>query len=565
MDNGQVLLNGDLTAFRRKRAHELAEQGYSASRITEMLAGDGVINVETGKPYTLSTIRRDLDMPAGDGAMAQVNVAEMIGRNEREKFYRQYMPQFTLDAHRTDYAWWDLFRNCKQPGFELSGLFAKPLSEIPAYYVWGTEPTFTLVNQQVSSDGETLTERQRLYTNREIKSWVRKHKTQLLNMLVEEYNLGDQFVFINLDQSLSIPSPDTVRVIRDLRDPETIVEAVIITKLDGVKVEEHITPMLRQRIFYFPGQEPLTETMDNILGFIPLIIFSNDKRGNELYGRPIFEALVNSLAFQHYTELLMKALEGYRVMGNPIPTFEEVENVNATIEANKPPTPTTYEDGYGTTVTRPEIAFDAQGAIVTSGKFNLKTPPVGFSDDMRRVLKALFLLICDHTRIPEYMFGGAVEASKASVETQTPPFVSYVNGRRMQLDGTQGKRDGMLDLIQMMLRVKRLTDPGIFVGDIESDYEDVTREDDQIRLQKLIYAHGNQMFDRVKTLTALRISQDPENDVKDAEKEADADAEKEMERQQEQDEFQSALNDAARREMNPESQVERPEGGDAAA
>lgn len=555
MDNGQ-----DLTTFRRNRVKALASEGFPPTRIAELIAGEGLLNQETGKPYSLSTIQRDMATPHQNTAL--VNVAEMIGRNEREKFYRLYTTQHTVDPHRTDYMWWDMFRNCIQPGFELAGLFAKPVAEIPAYYVWGNEPLFTLLIDELDEENDVLVdERMRLHTNREIKRWVNQYKTQLLNMLVENYSLGDQFVFMNLDGSISIPSPDTVRVVRNLVNPEEIVEAIVTTKYEGVTVEDHFTATQRVRMIRLPGaKEVVIEEMDNILGVIPLVVFSNDKRGNELYGRPIYEALVKSLAFQHYTELLVKALEGYRVMGNPIPTFSKVENVAATIEANKPPTPSTYDDGSGVTVTRDEIAFDANGAIVTSGDFDLKTPPVGFSDDMRKVLKAIFLLICDHTRIPEYMFGGAVEASKASVETQTPPFVSYVNGKRMQLDGTPGRMDGMLDLIWMMLMVKRLTDPRIHVGAVQSLYQDVTKEEDNVRFQKIIYAMGNSLVPPVEALTALHISQDPQRSVEEAEKETKR---RMTELAEPQDDFESSLNAAAHKETDPE--VTRPEGGDEAA
>lgn len=560
------LENVALTEMRRSRALELAESGYSASRISELLAGEGLVNPETNSAFSLSTIRRDLDFRA-----ERVNIAEMIGRNERSDYYkfRQYHSLYTVDPHRTDYEWWDRFRNGRQPGFELSGLLARPISEIISFYAFGNKPQYSLAINDDSK--EQISDSTRLYTNQVIARWVAENVSVLLNMLVDLYCLGDQFVFMNLDGSLSIPSPDTVRVIRDLSDPQRILEVVVTIKFETSLIEEHFTAERRWKVYRLAGQEPVVEQFDNILGMIPMVIFSCNKTGNELFGRPLFEALVGGDRttagglLQWKNELLLKTLEGMRIMGNPIPTFSKVTNVQQTVDANAPATPSTYEDGYGATVSRREIAFDDRGGIVTSGEFGLVTPPVGFSKDMETVDRRLDLLMYSHTHIPEFLWGGAVEASKASTEVQTPPFVVYIGGKRVQLDSTRTKMDGMLALVYLMLVVKRLTDPKVHVGDVQSRYQSITVEEDQIKLQKAIFAsnEANPLIDDVETLTLLDISNDPVKSVQKAKEEQKQKLKEQQElmAQQQEDDFRTALNDAAHKEVDPSKQVQSPAGG----
>ena len=577
------LENVALDRLRRERVTELAESGYRASRIVELLGDEGIVNPETNKPYSLSTIRKDLDYST---EIKRINVAEMIGRNDWSDRYRfnQYQPLFTIDSHRSDYSWWDLLRAGRQPGFELSGLLARPIAETVAFYSLGTKPQYALTVNQ--NDPEFITDSTRLYTNQEIQRWLAGNLSQIQDMLIDLYCLGDQFVFMNLDGSLSIPSPDTVRIIRDLRDPERIVEVVITTKFDATTIEEHFTDTQRIKLYRLPGSlNPEVEIFDNLFGFIPMVHFACNKTGNELYGRPLFEAMVGGDhttaggLFQWKNELLVKTLEGMRVMGNPIPAFTKVANVQATIDANAPTTATTYEDGYGATVTRREIVFDSNGGVVTSGEFNLVTPQVGFSGDMEKVDRRLDLLMYSHTHIPEFLWGGAVEASKASTEVQTPPFVVYIGGRRIQLDGSSAKRNGMLALIYLYLAVKRLTDPKIHVGEVTSRYQSITVEQDQIKLQKAIFAsnEANPLIDDVETLILLDISDDPVRSVQKAKEEQKKKVEEQQEllAQQQADDFKTALNDAAHKEMDvrktgadanteaekPQDEVQSPAGG----
>lgn len=536
--------HGTVTAIRKERVAALSREGFRPVQISEMISGEGILNPQTAKPYSISTIVSD--------------VSEMIGRNDRQPSFQLYKSLFTIDPKRTDYEWWDKFRSASQPGFEFSSLFARTVTETISFYVLGDEPLYTLaVNDLGGEDDIVIDDSTRDHTNRVIKKWVMTNLAQILAMLTETYALGDQFVFVNFDGTLTIPSPDTVKLVRSALNPEEIVEAVIYTRFEGLIIEEHFTAEKRTRIVR-KGTESLTFEYDNLFGQIPMVHFANDRRSNELFGRVIYEALL--YLFQAYNELLVKAIEGYRVMGNPIPTFSEVDNIDATIEANKPATPTTFEDGYGATESRTEMNFDTQAAVVTSGKFSLVTPPVGFSEDMRKVLKALFLLICDHTRIPEYMFGGAVEASKASTETQMPPFVSYITGKRIQFDGMPGK-GGMHDLIKLVLKAKRLSDPGVYVGDIRSQYQDISHEDEQVRFQKLIYSLGNTLQPPVEVLTGLGTSKDPEKSIKLAESEA----KRRMVELAPPDDFDTALNAAANKDMDPEENVQRPEGGSSAA
>lgn len=222
--------------------------------------------------------------------------------------------------------------------------------------------------------------------------------------------------------------------------------------------------------------------------------FANDRSGNEIFGRPVYEALFR--IFGRYDDLAEKGLDGAELLGNPIPAFEGVEDIDETIAANADPGETVL-DSNG--VEQPVINWGRMEAIFVGkgGKFDYKSPRQNFTADVREMLKLLFLLVLEFTRIPEAVWGGELTSSRSTAVEQMKNFFNHIRARRIALEGTGSDADlgaeargGLLELIDVWLRTLSLTDRKIKVGDVTMFWEPLTEVPYDIRLKTTQWAHG---------------------------------------------------------------------------
>jgi hypothetical protein len=118
------------------------------------------------------------------------------------------------------------------------------------------------------------------------------------------------------------------------------------------------------------------------------------------------------------------------------------------------------------------------------------SPQVGFTKDSLDVLRQYFLLLLNHTRIPEFVWGGALDSSKSSAETQLPPFLQYIKFRRLEMQGEGADpalgidaRGGLLELIDIWLRTYKLLNPTIVVGPVRINWPAIDLEDNLLKYQ----------------------------------------------------------------------------------
>lgn len=423
----------------------------------------------------------------------------------------------TLDRTRTDYKFWDNLRRGKARGYELGGLFAQPVTEIIASWVIGEGFTAALNTEEENERVD--------YTNDVLSRFLRGEMARL-NLLYEDgMALGDQYVIVNADNSLSIPSPEQVDQVED--DLGNKIGFKVTTKLEKATLIDEYRLDGRTLTIKRAGQSDEVQQYTNLIGRLPVIHFANDKGNNETNGRPIYERLLR--LFRRYDDLLEKGLDGVELMGNPIPVFEGLENIDETIEANATQETETYFDAEGNVESRPVIRFDRLAALFVGkgGSFDFKSPATGFTEDMKNVLKLLFLLMLDSTRIPEFVWGGAVASSKASAEAQMPPFVMFIEGRRAKLEGIgaddvlgREAQGGMLELIDVWLRTRRLTDPQIVVAPVSITWPELIAEDETVKLARLDFAKRNNLITDETALTQLDLVDDPAAEVEAAQEEA---------------------------------------------
>jgi hypothetical protein len=340
-------------------------------------------------------------------------VREIIGRVSRT--VQIWRGTVSIDRTQTDFFFWDRFRRGMLDGGRLAGLFAKPASEIKADWVIGDGFQVALATEEQS---EAVS-----YTNSVIKRFVGRVKSTFLTMTTDYYALGNQYVIVNPDGSLSIPSPETVTMEYDVLDYRQPVKATVKTKYEKFTVSDEYrldgrtisieTPdaLFREQLLRDGWQATskasiVEQGYDNLIGRLPVVHFANDRSANETSGRPMYEPLLS--LFQRYDAALEKALDAAEIMANPIPVFEGMEDVQETIAQNSDTTNEQYQNSNGGYVDRVRIAFDRFATIIIGkgGRFTFASPTKGYTDDVKSMLKLLFLLVLENLRIPEVVWGG---------------------------------------------------------------------------------------------------------------------------------------------------------------
>lgn len=481
---------------RRKMISEIADPSDSAAKVLYELTARGVLNPTSGKAYNIATIRKDL-VELRNPAV----ISEIIGRYTYVKPIWGARVLINVDKIQPDYIFWDNLRRGKAKGYEFGSLFCQPIIQAIISYVFGTGISASLA-QTGSEDVE--------YTNQRLQALMVRMQGFFQDVFTDCFALGDQYVIVNPDTSFSVPSPETVTVEYAPSDYRIPIRYVIRTKLERALVTDIYTA--EKRIidihYYDRKQKPEHHEYDNLIGRIPIIHLTNDKSTNEIYGRPIYEPLLR--LFSRYDDLIVKLMEGTELVGNPIPTFSGLDNIQETIDANS--STEEYIGIDGTTQTRTVINFDKLPAlwIGKGGDFKFSAPEREFTSDGLAMLRQLFVLMLNFSRIPEFVWGGAVSSSKASVEAQLPPFIQYIQSRRLQLEGDgsdellrQDARGGLLEILDVWLKMYRLINPNIVVGSVFIEWPEVSLADESLKLKWVQWAKGMNL---ITDETALNIS-----------------------------------------------------------
>jgi len=333
-------------------------------------------------------------------------IREIVGRVANTNIW-QVRSTSTVDNTIPDYGYWDRLRRGMVPGAKLSGLFLKPAAEIKTDWIMGDGYTVELATDAEAAKNDNI-----VYTNKLISSFTSRIKATMMTTINDLKSGGDQYVVINADGSMSVPSPDTVKYEYADLDYRQPMRATITTKttkftasdeyrLDGrtltidVPNDKNLQAELMADGYESVGNNKYQKTFENLIGRLPVVHFPNDRSANETHGRPMYEALLHLLG--RYDSELEKALDAAEIMSNPIPVFN-LEDPEASEDANANPDPETWTDTNGASRTRTQIEFDRFATILLQKdeKFDLVSPQTGYTNDIKAMLKLLFLLILEH-------------------------------------------------------------------------------------------------------------------------------------------------------------------------
>lgn len=448
----------------------------------------------------------------------------MIGRGQFPNAIPQRLNQVNVDYTKVDYYFYDRLRRGKQVGYQLGGLFVQPIAEIITAWVLGSG-----LEIEVKSDTPRA-EDDKHPVEMAVNDMLKKERATLFQWIYDSLTLGDSYLVVNPDASLTPVMPSQVKLTTDAIEWRKVIETEIMTTTDKATITDRYSPTERTITInrsvpvspYGLPPSPVnpsaeTTTYTNLIGLNPVIHLPNDREANELTGHPIIEALLKLMA--EYDDVVQKSLNGVKVMGNPMPTIEGSEDADGDL-ARLSTSDETFRDADGTEQTRPIVDFTQLSMVVVGkgGSFKFASPGQ-FTQDAGRMLEYLFLLMLQHTKIPEWVWGGAVASSKASVDAQTPAFYSMIEGRRAKLENT------LLELITTWVAMQALTDPSLTLADDETvclEWPELTSEDEKFNFEKANAAHDKGLITDVTFVKLADLVENAEMEVEQAKQQGQA-------------------------------------------
>lgn len=458
-------------------------------------------------------------------------VREMVGRHA--PYGRRVQPASrslhnSMDATRPDYAFYDRLRRGQAGGYSLGGLFAARIERIVADWVLGGGVEVTLREDEDAP----IAEDRLAYTNGALAEFVAglldagqdddegdpdrdaPSGALLLNVLRDALGLGDQWIVVNADGSLSIPPPDTVEPEPDPLDYRRVLRLTITTRLDQHTIVDEYRADGRT-LMVKRGMEIVEQTeFANPIGRIQAVHVAHGRGANELYGHSIHETPLR--LYDLYDDVLHKQIDGAKLFGSPIPAFVGLKDLRQAINVNEPVGTETYIDADGNEVARQQLTLDENAVLLVGegGDVKFLAPPVGFTGDTKETLKLLFLLLLDHTGIPEFIWGNEVSSGRSSSETQMDWFVRSIEGMQRDNGGW------IVRLCKIWLQMRALVDPRIVVGPLRIQWPAILPEDMAMKLKRLELAVARDLLTDETLLSLLELVENATAEVEDAAAEA---------------------------------------------
>jgi len=436
------------------------------------------------------------------------SISEQIGRYSVSVYQpSRYMALKTVDDTIPDYQYWDEFRNGRKAGYRLSSLLARRIEHIFAGWTLGRGVTISLA-EAGNPDSETDP---RNYTDELLVDFLNRNHSLLLNTEQDKLGLGDQYIIVNMDGSLSIPSPDTVTVERDPLDYRTVTAYVVTTKLDEYEITDRYTLDGRTVTIKKGVQVVSVQQYQNLIGRIPVIHLANEMSGNEVYGRSIHFRL---LAFyDKYDDVIYKQIDGARLLGNPMLVFTGLKNVTGVQNANQPATTSTYYDTDGNLVDEQQLNVNVNSVFLLGedGDAKMVAPPTGFTADTQQALKTLFMLgMYEACGIPEFIWGNELSGAHATTDVQMTQWVRDIEARQKQDDVW------LLELCEIWLLTVAVTDPQVVVDKLQAEWPKLLDEDKKTQLEYINAAYDRGLLPGEEWLALSELTDDPVSTYKKA-------------------------------------------------
>jgi hypothetical protein len=397
----------------------------------------------------------------------------------------------TFDWTRVDYAFYDKLWRGQAEGLEKSGLLVKPMVSKVTAWVIGRMP-------QISIDEDDDLER-------EINEFLAGAHTRILHAVLEAGKLGDCFLVLNGDGTLTLMPPDVVFPIVDAADYSKRIGWRVVAvhqhpeSFSTMRIVDEYTAERRVRILSRDGSEIAREEYPNPLGRVPVIHIAVQRGANDLFGHPYAEPL---LPLMHdYGQILDAGLDGNYKQGRPVFAIEfgDVQSMNKFWDLYGRTNRQTLSDG--TTEEESYLDVDLEGVVtLANAKGDFKSP-ASSSGDTVAYLEILYYLFMEHTEMPEFLMGTAIASSKASAETQMPPFVRFIE--MIQTLSEDWLRE-MVQLAIAYLRVARMRRGAADVK-FKIQWAKLTDDDNRLTLDTLKWAYSAGLLDEAEAVRLMPV------------------------------------------------------------
>jgi hypothetical protein len=422
-------------------------------------------------------------------------VRDLIGSTRRLGFgYTNGSYSFnTYDINRSDYKTWDAMRRGKAKGYELSGLMLKPLGSKVASWVLGRPPEWKFKDKQ---------------TEEHVETWWRKNHADVLRAYEEAVNLGDAFLVINSDLSVTVVPPHVVKPIVEQENFGRIIGWRITERYPNpespystMTIVDEYTAKQRVRTIERDGTMISRRVYRNVIKKLPVIHVKNQVGSDEMFGRPEGEALATGL--QIYNEVFLAALKGNIRQGRPTPVIQKMGSASQL-------------DAFWTKFGRRErmtlpdgtveeidiIPFDPDQLMTLGGEseFDYKAPG-SFSLDTEKLLGIMFYLIVQNTEIPEFVWGTAISASKASADSQIEPFLKWLEKKRSR------SHVWLNQVAEVVMAYLSVFEPDVNADELPViQWKPLTNGDGRLTLDTIIWAWSQNLIDDETAVSLMPVS-----------------------------------------------------------
>lgn len=405
-----------------------------------------------------------------------------------------------IDYTRNDY---DLYRSIyygvsiggKAKDMQGGSMFAKPIVNSSAGFILGQNFSVSISEDKFADTQQSLND------------WVDQNQSLILSYVIHGLRDGDSYIYIDEYGNAEELDANTVTAVLDpmtgdiigydveekytLSAPGAQDKKMLVVKnyrtnsvkytqyednqtstdkLTGGKViynkvytvDGAINPVENQ-IFY---KEQLVERP------LPVIHFANDVEPRQIYGNS--ELLNCLIGIRNYTAVLSNATKGVINNSNPIPVLTGVKNAEAVAR----------QSNTGETEDRDKVSWNPETILFLENP-EAKAEYIqanGFMDDTGKLLEYYFMLIVEGSETPEFVFGNAVNSSRASVSEQMPVVVQKAIRKRAQLlkpftqllESYIDRRIRMSDTVYLPLKNSEYT--------LDIEFPDIVDEDKNLTL-----------------------------------------------------------------------------------
>lgn len=201
---------------------------------------------------------------------------------------------------------------------------------------------------------------------------------------------------------------------------------------------------------------------DNPWGFVPIIHYKNEAEEHRVYGVSELEPV--EPFFRAYHDTMMHAVRGSRIFSRPKVAFK-LKDVERFLKDNF-----TEEE-----IRNRRVRFeDRELFLLREGDDVTIMAPSSGVEDVTTLLQFIYFCIVDTSETPEFVFGTAVQSSKASVSEQMIPLARKIRRKRGMFEEAHQELAGMF--LAMWSQVENVA---LDTYDVAIEWEEISPRNDK--------------------------------------------------------------------------------------